>query len=253
MTTSRFKLGAMALSGLLAVSALVTLHLSKAEAVGRSCPMALQDAKRLVLVTAGTIDSKHGILQTFERDTLQSAWQTASGPQPAMLGSQGIAWAQGYQSFAQPGEPIQVEGDNRSPAGIFPLGQTFGFDHAGKPLHISLESNRHICVDDLASPYYNQIVSREMAGPGTHAEEMRSIPTYRRGIVIDMPTDRDNRTGSCIFLHVWNDDSAGTGGCIGLPENSVEELQDWGGGGQAVIAILPALARKRLGPCLPPA
>jgi L,D-peptidoglycan transpeptidase YkuD (ErfK/YbiS/YcfS/YnhG family) len=249
---TRFKLGAMTLSGLLAVSALVTIHLSKAEAVGRSCPVTLQDAKRLVLVTAGTIDSKHGILQTFERDTAQSPWQAASGPQPAMLGDQGIAWAQGYQSYAQPGEPIQVEGDNRSPAGIFPLGQTFGFDHAGKPLHISLESNRHICVDDLASPYYNQIVSREVAGPGTHAEEMRSIATYRRGIVIDMPTDRSNRTGSCIFLHVWNNEGAGTAGCIGLPENSVEELQDWGGGGQAVIAILPSLARERLRPCLPP-
>jgi L,D-peptidoglycan transpeptidase YkuD (ErfK/YbiS/YcfS/YnhG family) len=223
-----------------------------AQAVGRSCPVALQDARRLVLVTAGSIDSKHGILQTFERDTPQSSWQAASGPQPAMLGDQGIAWAQGYQSYAQAGEPIQVEGDNRSPAGVFPLGQTFGFDHAGKPPHISLENNRHICVDDLASPYYNQIVSRDVAGPGTHAEEMRSIATYRRGIVIDLPTNRESRTGSCIFLHVWNE-GAGTGGCIGLPENSVEELQSWGGGGQAVIAILPGLARERLRPCLPPA
>lgn len=252
MTTSRVKLGAMALSGALAVSALVTIHLSKAEAVGRSCPVALQDAKRLVLVTAGSIDSKHGILQTFERDTPGSPWQAVSGPQPAMLGEQGIAWAQGYRSYAQPGEPIQVEGDNRSPAGVFPLGQTFGFEQAGKPPHISLENNRHICVDDLASPYYNQIVSRDVAGQGTHAEEMRSIATYRRGIVIDLPTNRESRTGSCIFLHVWNDDGAGTAGYVGLPDNSVEELQDWGGGGQAVIAILPGLARERLGPCLPP-
>lgn len=252
MTTSRFKLGAMALSGLLASSALVTIHLSKAQAIGRSCPVALQDAKRLVLVTAASMDSNHGMLQTFERKTYRSPWQSVSGPQPAMLGNYGVAWAQSYRTFAQGDEPIQVEGDNRSPAGVFALGETFGFDDAGKPLHISLENNRHICVDDLASPYYNQIVSRDVAGPGTHAEEMRSIATYRRGIVIDMPTDRENRTGSCIFIHVWNDDSVGTGGCIGLPENSVEELQDWGGGGQAVIAILPAPARDRLGPCLPP-
>lgn len=252
MTTSRFKLGATALSGLLAVSALVTIHLNNAEAVGHSCPVALREAKRLVLVTAASMDSKHGLLQTFERTTPRSPWQPASGPQPAMLGDQGVAWAQSYRTFAQADEPIQVEGDNRSPAGIFPLGQTFGFDHAGKPLRISLENNRHICVDDLASPYYNQIVSRDVAGPSTHAEEMRSIPTYRRGIVIDLPTNRQSRTGSCIFLHVWNDDAVGTGGCIGLPENSVEELQDWGGDGQAVIAILPGLARNRLGTCLPP-
>ena len=56
MTTSRFKLGATALSGLLAVSALVTFHLSNAQAVGRSCPAPLLDAKRLVLVTAGSIE-----------------------------------------------------------------------------------------------------------------------------------------------------------------------------------------------------
>lgn len=252
MATARFKIGGLALSGTMIAAALTTLHLNRAEAIGRSCPASLQTAKRLVLVTAPSMESKHATLQTFERDTPVSPWQAASGPQPAMLGNQGVAWADSYQSYAGQGEPIQVEGDNRSPAGVFALGQTFGFDNQSHPLHISLQRDRHICVDDLASPYYNQIVSRDQAGPGVHAEEMRDIPTYKRGIVIDLPTDREKRTGSCIFLHIWNDAAVGTGGCIGLPENSVEELQTWGGGGQAVIAILPQSARDRMQDCLPP-
>lgn len=254
MPVSRFpyKFGAMALSGLLGAGALVTFHLGKAQAIEQRCPVALKDARRLVLVTAESMDSRNGVLQTFERARPMSPWHEVSHAQPAMLGVEGVAWAQSYRSYARNGEPLQVEGDNRSPAGIFPLGDTFGFDHEGKALNISLESDRHICVDDLASPYYNQIVSRSVAGPGTHAEEMRSIPTYRRGIVINLPTDRENRTGSCIFLHVWNDTSVGTGGCIGLPESSVEDLQEWGGDGQAVIAIVPDAARERLAGCLPP-
>lgn len=251
MRTVRVRLGALILSVCLIVAALLTLHGGKAEAVDETCPALLQQASRLVLVTAPTIDSKLGVLRTFERPSPRFGWRPMSKPQPAMLGERGMAWAQSYRDFALADEPIQVEGDNRSPAGVFALGQTFGFDHAGTPLHISLESNRHICVDDLASPYYNQIVSREQAGPATHAEEMRDIATYRRGIIIDLPTDRHNRTGSCIFLHVWNDHGVGTGGCIGLPEDSVEYLQGWGGGGQAVIAILPDTSRERLQDCLP--
>lgn len=250
MITGRIRLGLLALTGSAAVLVFIILHNTRAEAVAQSCPAALASAHRLVLVVAPSMDSRYASLQTFERRP-RSRWRAVSGPQPAMLGANGVAWAHTYQSYAGDGEPMQVEGDNRSPAGVFPLGDTFGFDSVDRPLQISLERQQHICVDDLESPYYNRIVSRQVAGPQTHAEEMRDVPTYRRGIVIDLPTDRSKKTASCIFLHVWNDASVGTGGCIGLPESSVESLQEWGGDGKAAIAILPEVALGRLQGCLP--
>ena len=32
---------------------------------------------------------------------------------------------------------------------------------------------------------------------------MRATLLYRRGLVVDYPTDAANKAGSCIFIHVW--------------------------------------------------
>lgn len=233
------------------IAAVGYAHHGTAQAKSGVCPAALSHVQRMVVVTAADMNSRQARLQLFERATPQSPWHADGPAEPAVLGSAGMGWALPFTELAAEGEPLKVEGDNRSPAGIFAFGPTFGFDHLDQPGHIALEKDRHICVDDIASPLYNQIVSRAEAGPGTSAEEMRDIATYKRGMVIDLPTDRAKRTGSCIFLHIWNGPDVGTGGCVGLPETSVETLQSWAGGGQAMIALVPEGAQGRLAGCLP--
>jgi L,D-peptidoglycan transpeptidase YkuD (ErfK/YbiS/YcfS/YnhG family) len=80
----------------------------------------------------------------------------------------------------------------------------------------------------------------------------RMLPMYRRGLVVDYPTNARARAGSCIFIHVWRSPTTGTAGCVALPEARVEALQDFSAAG-AVIAILPRPALARLPGCLPSA
>ena len=78
----------------------------------------------------------------------------------------------------------------------------------------------------------------------------RALPMYRRGLLVDYPTDAKARAGSCIFIHVWHSPTTGTAGCVSMPEARVEALQDFAAPG-AVLAILPRAALPRLAGCLP--
>ena len=69
----------------------------------------------------------------------------------------------------------------------------------------------------------------------------RVLPMYRRGLVVDYPTDARKMAGSCIFIHVWRSPTTGTAGCVAMPEPRVEALQDFAADG-AVIAVLPQAA-----------
>jgi L,D-peptidoglycan transpeptidase YkuD (ErfK/YbiS/YcfS/YnhG family) len=84
-----------------------------------------------------------------------------------------------------------------------------------------------------------------------HVEQMGGFSLYRRGLVVDYPSDRLRKSGSCIFIHVWRSRFKGTAGCIALPEPRVAALQRFAEPG-AVIAVAPAAALDRFGDCLPP-
>ena len=73
---------------------------------------------------------------------------------------------------------------------------------------------------------------------------------YRRGLLVDYPTDARKRAGSCIFIHVWRSPTTGTAGCVSMPEARVAALQDFASDG-AVVAILPRAALERMRGCVP--
>jgi L,D-peptidoglycan transpeptidase YkuD (ErfK/YbiS/YcfS/YnhG family) len=76
------------------------------------------------------------------------------------------------------------------------------------------------------------------------------VPAYRNGILVDYPTNRNVRAGSCIFIHIRLTSATGTAGCVAVPEPQVIELQDFSEAG-AVLAVLPETARSRFRGCLP--
>ena len=236
--------------GALAVMALLTQAGTSASA--QSCPAPLADARRLVLVTAEGMNEKAASLQLFERTAPADPWRAVAAAEPAVIGRTGMAWSAFFRRLARPGEPIKVEGDKRAPAGIYPIGRSFGTLASSRANHIHVTSDT-VCVDDPSSPADTTIASRARIGPQVHVENMgQLLPMYRRGIVVDYPTDARARAGSCIFVHVWRTPTTGTAGCVALPEARVEALQDFSEAG-AVIAILPREALGRLRGCLPQA
>jgi D-alanyl-D-alanine dipeptidase len=167
-----------------------------------------------------------------------------------VVGKTGMGWSPFFARLARRGEPIKVEGDKRAPAGIFPIGRSFGIVASSRPNYLRLTPDT-ICVDDPSSPAYNTIASRARLGPAVRAENMSyAVTMYRRGLLVDYPTDARRRAGSCIFIHVWRSPTVGTAGCVALPEPRVAALQNFAADG-AVLAILPRMALDRLPGCLP--
>jgi len=233
------------------VAIVLGLVMFPALAAAQSCPAALHDATRLVLVTTDTMDSLPATAQLFERASAKDAWRSIGEAEPAVVGRAGIAWSHWFRHLARAQEPIKVEGDKRAPAGIYPIGKTFGTEPSARPGHIKVTDDT-VCVDDPGSPEYNKITSRAQVGPKFHVENMsRALPMYRHGLLIDYPTDIAAKAGSCIFIHVWRSPTRGTAGCVALPEERVLALQEFAATGGAVLAILPRFALNRLRGCLP--
>jgi L,D-peptidoglycan transpeptidase YkuD (ErfK/YbiS/YcfS/YnhG family) len=235
----------MALARLLILVALLAPQVAFAQ----SCPAPLSDARKLVLVTSSTFSSSAAAMQTFTRANASSPWRATSGPVTALIGYRGAAWSYAFRAFAAPGEPLKVDGDKRVPAGFFKIGRPFGFAPSRLPNYLRIADGM-TCVDDAGSPAYNTIASRAKIGWQVHGENMWRVREYRRGLLVDYPTDRRARAGSCIFIHTRFPGATGTNGCVSLPEPQVVALQDFAQTG-AVLAVLPRRALARFKGCLP--
>jgi len=178
-------------------------------------------------------------------------WSLITSPYPAVVGRAGLGWGNGFESLSAAGEVVKREGDERSPAGIYRAGATFGFDDATRPGHIALKANEQVCVDDLNSKHYGKIVSRQTAGAETSAEDMAAIPVYKRGVVVDYPPNASKKSGSCIFFHIWQGATAGTAGCIASEEARIAQLQNITASAKTAVVIWAKSARTRLEKCLP--
>ncbi len=215
----------------------------------QNCPAPLAQARKLVLVTADTMTSTTAAVARYTRTSSAAPWRADGGAVTALIGHNGVGWAHAFRSYARAGEPVKVDGDKRVPAGFYRIGRSFGFGPSSRPRYMRIAAGM-TCVDDPRSPAYNTITSRAKVGWQVHGENMWRVPEYRRGLLVDYPTDRRARAGSCIFIHVRLPGAVGTSGCVSLPEPEVERLQDFAQGG-AVLAVLPRQALDRFAGCLP--
>lgn len=225
------------------------LQATAAQAAG-TCPKPLQAALRLVVVSTATMDTSTARLRLYKRETVDQPWAADDAAFPVVVGKAGLAWGNGFTQRADRGEKAKIEGDLRTPAGIFPIGTTFGFTPQSYPGHVVLKADETVCVDDPQSPNYNRILSRKDAGQVASAEDMRAIPLYRKGVVVDYASDRERKTGSCIFLHVWRSAHDGTSGCVAMPEKAVERVQAFTREPSALV-VLPTTALANFRDCLP--
>jgi len=212
----------------------------------------LRHATKLILVTTRDWNSVNGTLTRYSRHG--DKWKQVGGPIPVVVGKNGLAWdpqlANGHAK--QFNGPVKHEGDGRSPAGIFKLGESFGF--AGSTSDI--QNYRPItstteCVDDVSSKHYAQIVDRSSINDvdWNSSEKMRDIDLYRWGIVV-----RHNMSptvpgyGSCIFLHIWRGAGQGTAGCTAMPEANLLDIIHWlnSKAPNAVLVQLPRSEYQRL-------
>lgn len=207
----------------------------------------LRRASRLILVVADDFNGPSASVSLFERNLGSGAWTAVSQPMQAVIGEEGLAWWPTFESFGAEGEPIKAEPDQRTPAGVFPVGATFGYDALETSFDMPLAAGQHFCVDDTSSPLYNRIVREDDVEDDVTGERMWQLSDYRRGLVIDYPTDLERHPASCVFVHIWSGEGVGTAGCVGLSMGDVETLQAFTRKSRTAIAIVSrdTLARFR--------
>lgn len=209
---------------------LIALYLSPAQA------QVPAEARQLLVTVSNDWQATTGVLHGFERSG--DGWRKVIADVPVNLGRTGLAWGLGlHPEVSWPkGDPQKREGDGKAPAGIFALGDAFGYPEAlvtgldYQPMRAS-----HYCMDVVDSPYYNQTVDAAQVGEAAVAgssEGMRrdihyGDQQYKKGIfVAHNPANRPG-SGSCIFVHLWKAAGSPTAGCTAMAEPQMDRVLSW--------------------------
>jgi L,D-peptidoglycan transpeptidase YkuD (ErfK/YbiS/YcfS/YnhG family) len=215
------------------------------------------DARQLVLVILPDWDSTQGTLRRYQRTT-GGDWRAEDEAQPVVVGRAGAAWGLGLHDIP-PGNdgPVKREGDGRSPAGVFAIGEAFGYaDRADTRLRYSAMDAGDWCIDVPASPLYNRIVDSAEVGADAVAgssEPMRrdlhagGDQRYRLGFVVEHNAQARAQAGSCIFAHLWKSPDSTTAGCTAMAPPTMEALLHWlDADRRPVFVLLPQAEYRRL-------
>lgn len=200
---------------------------------------------QLLLCLSDDWASTSGWLYRFSRPAAGEAWQAVGMPCPVQLGRGGMGWGIGlHTAFASPAlaaGPQKVEGDSRTPAGVFRIGEVFGVAPVETACAVTRLPYRQATptlhyVDDPASRHYNQPVDSATLHtiPDWHTAEalLREDSRYDWVIVIGHnPATASHPAqaggGSCIFFHLWQDAQTPTAGCSALCRQDMEQLLGW--------------------------
>jgi len=191
------------------------------------------ESRQMLLVIGDGVDQNSGRMQRFERRSAREMWQPVGVSYPVTLGRNGLAWGRGLHTINPGQRPVKREGDGRSPAGIFTLGEAFGTDSLSPNLKLDylpivpgMEG-----VDDPASRYYNQIISRDsIAHPDwTSSEVLSRYPVaYALGVVVQHNTTAVRAgAGSLIFIHIQSSPGKPTAGCTAMTLPDMRETAQW--------------------------
>lgn len=204
------------------------------------------DCSQLLLGIAPDWNSMQGTLQLFERQR-GGDWNPESPRFPVLFGKSGLAWGIGLAGQNEPGLH-KKERDGRAPAGVFKIGDVFGYD--GKlppggdyPYHQVTEAD--IWSDDPRSPNYNRhVVIDPKNPPDNYSHEKMKSGDFAYHWLIDIRHNSDPPVpgaGSAIFFHIRRGINHPTTGCTTMAEDNLVKIVSWLRGSRSpCYALLPA-------------
>ncbi|MDX1908043.1 MAG: L,D-transpeptidase family protein [Bacteroidia bacterium] len=196
------------------------------------CQPAPPDHQQVLVVTTPDWNTAPGEMRLYQWSSGQ--WQQHGAVIPVIVGRNGMAWGVGTEDFTSRPGPVKHEGDKRSPAGVFELGEAFGYappqDAAWCKLPYVHVTAATMCIEDTTSRVYNRILDEGSTPPDwTSTDHMlRKDDLYEWGVFVahNYPDSR-SAAGSCIFLHVWNPTGNGTAGCTSMDKQQMKDLIAW--------------------------
>lgn len=122
----------------------------------------------------------------------------------------------------------KVEGDGKSPSGIFELGRLFGYEAtAPTSLHYTQSTVDDKWIDDSNAEDYNTYVRGNTNAKSFEHLLLKSID-YKYCMVIEYNTQPVVKgKGSAIFFHLADEKYTPTSGCVAIPEKNMLDYLQW--------------------------
>ncbi|CAI3925412.1 D-peptidoglycan transpeptidase YkuD [Commensalibacter communis] len=190
--------------------------------------------QQLILVLSDGWNVNHGMLFRFQYQ--HHHWISVGNPFTVSLGKNGVAWGAGMPKLHNK-KTIKTEGDMRSPAGIYQIGQSFGYapkSNSSYPYQTLTKDD--YCIDNSQSAYYNRIINQQQitfdpvkdsTEPMRRDIHLNGDQLYKLGFVLKYNPQNIPKAGSCIFVHLRQAATATTAGCTAMDEQNMEELLSW--------------------------
>jgi L,D-peptidoglycan transpeptidase YkuD (ErfK/YbiS/YcfS/YnhG family) len=180
-------------------------------------------ANQVVTVDAANPSSTTATVRAWNRSG--SGWEPATGPIPAMVGSQGIGQASEWAA--------------RTPAGAYSLTQAFGRQpNPGTRLPYFQSGWWDWWNENSGSPGYNTHMVQP-SSPGGASENLYGAgPVYDYAVNIDYNTAGIAGAGSAFFLHVTN--GRPTAGCVAIPASDLTTIMRWLDPNQHPVIVIGA-------------
>lgn len=132
-----------------------------------------------------------------------------------------------------------VEGDGKTPCGVFHATGAFGVRPCpgGNLPYLLLTPSIFAC--DEPGEYYNTLIDTSVVHHRCKGEDMyRIVPSYNYGMTIDFNPERVFPKGSNIFVHCFGASRGkSTSGCIALPERRMKRLLTLASCSTAVVVL----------------
>lgn len=117
------------------------------------------------------------------------------------------------------------EGDRKTPAGLYPLGEAFGTQPLALKMDYKYITSQDKFIDDASHQQYNKWVHGET---DAQSYETMLIKPYKMGLIVNYNMNPIvPGLGSAIFMHLWQSENRPTAGCIATDEPHLLALLQW--------------------------
>ncbi|MBA4317342.1 MAG: hypothetical protein C0412_02975 [Flavobacterium sp.] len=175
----------------------------------------LENVGQLLVVYNEKTESYTAVFVALEKK--DNNWFVKQEPIAAGIGKNGFAL------------PLQkLEGDGKSPTGIFKLGKLFSYEKQTNTLLENQQTSKEDkWIDDVNSPDYNKHVSGATDAK-SYENLLLNTDVYKYCTVIEYNTNPVIKgKGSAIFFHLCIKENCFTAGCVAIKEDYMKLMVNW--------------------------
>ena len=175
----------------------------------------LENVGQLLVVYNEKPESFEAVFVALEKK--DNKWVVKQSPIEAAIGKNGFALPQ-----------MKVEGDGKSPTGIFKIGKLFSYEKQTNTLLENQQTTKNDkWIDDVNSADYNKHVSG-FTNAKSYENLLLDTDVYKYCTVIEYNTKPVVKgKGSAIFFHLALKPDSFTAGCVAIKENYMKLMVNW--------------------------